>query len=85
MHYFSLSELCAARRRLPVSASILGAVAGGAYEDIHTASQSMVQYRSTISPDAENHRRYQFYLKKSEEAYVLMKDWMHEVSSYSLK
>ena len=45
----------------------------------------MVQYRSTISPDAENHRRYQFYLKKYEEAYVLMKDWMHEVSSYSLK
>lgn len=65
--------------------AILGAVAGGAYEDIHTASQSMVQYRSTISPDAENHRRYQFYLKKYEEAYVLMKDWMHEVSSYSLK
>ena len=66
-------------------AKTLGAVAGGAYEDIHTASQSMVQYRSTISPDAENHRRYQFYLKKYEEAYVLMKDWMHEVSSYSLK
>lgn len=51
----------------------------------HIASQSMVQYQSTISPDAENHRRYQFYLKKYEEAYVLMKDWMHEVSSYSLK
>lgn len=66
-------------------AAILGAVAGGAYGDIHTASQSMVQYQSTISPDAENHRRYQFYLKKYEEAYVLMKDWMHEVSSYSLK
>lgn len=44
-------------------AAILGAVAGGAYGDIHTASQSMVQYQSTISPDAENHRRYQFYLK----------------------
>ena len=66
-------------------AAILGAVAGGAYEDIHAASQSMVQYQYTISPDAENHRRYQFFLKKYEEAYVLMKDWMHEVSSYALK
>lgn len=66
-------------------AAILGAVAGGAYENIHAASQSMVQYQYTISPDAENHRRYQFFLKKYEEAYVLMKDWMHEVSSYALK
>ena len=66
-------------------AAILGAVAGGAYENIHAASQSMVQYQYTISPDAENHRRYQFFLNKYEEAYVLMKDWMHEVYSYALK
>ena len=64
--------------------AILGAVAGGAYESIHAAAQSMVKYQSAIRPDAGNHRKYQFYLKKYEEAYVLMKDRMHEVSSYSL-
>ena len=83
--FFALRALCRETEASCFGAAIPGAVAGGAYEDIHTASQSMVQYRSTISPDAENHRRYQFYLKKYEEAYVLMKDWMHEVSSYSLK
>lgn len=66
-------------------AAILGAVAGGAYEDIHTASETMVKYLHTIEPDMDNHRKYQFYLKKYEEAYLLMKDWMHEVSAYALK
>ena len=68
-----------------LGAAIVGAVAGGAYADLHAASNSMVQYQDTISPDAENHRNYQFYLKKYEEAYLLMKDWMHEVTAYALK
>ena len=66
-------------------AAILGTVAAGIYEDIHSASQTMVKYRHTILPDPENHRKYQFYLKKYEEAYLLMKDWMHEVSSHAVQ
>ena len=68
-----------------LGAAIVGAVAGGAYADLHAASNSMVQYQDTISPDAENHRNYQFYLQKYEEAYLLMKDWMHDVTAYALK
>ena len=52
-------------------------------QDIHTASGIMVDYLHTIRPDMENHRKYQFYLKKYEEAYLLMKDWMHEVSAHA--
>ncbi len=64
-------------------AAILGTVAAGIYQDIHTASGIMVDYLHTIRPDMENHRKYQFYLKKYEEAYLLMKDWMHEVSAHA--
>ena len=56
---------------------------GVIYQDIHTASGIMVDYLHTIRPDMENHRKYQFYLKKYEEAYLLMKDWMHEVSAHA--
>ena len=66
-----------------LGAAILGTVAAGIYEDIHTAAQTMVEYLHTIRPDMQNHRKYQFYLKKYQEAYLLMKDWMHEVSAYT--
>jgi sugar (pentulose or hexulose) kinase len=51
--------------------------------DLGTGGVRVGLFTLNIRPDMENHRKYQFYLKKYEEAYLLMKDWMHEVSAHA--
>ena len=49
------------------------------------AVRKMVRIGRLIEPDMDNHEKYKFYVHKYEEAYLLMKDWMHEVSEHALR
>lgn len=64
--------------------AILGSVAAGVYDTIEDAVNKMVRVGRLIEPDMNNHEKYQFYVNKYEQAYLLMKDWMHEVSEHAL-
>jgi len=36
-----------------------------------------------IEPNAEQHKKYQFYYEKYKEFYALAKDWMHQVTTHT--
>lgn len=63
-----------------LGSAILGAVACGAYPDIQTASDQMVKIERTIIPDSTKHEQYRFYFEKYMEAYLISKDWMHDIT-----
>ncbi len=62
-----------------LGAAILGSVAGGAYDNMVTASDNMVEIVDSIAPDVERHEEYQFYVEKYAALYPMMNEWMHEV------
>lgn len=66
-----------------LGSALLGAVAAGAYGSIREAAENMITIERKIEPDDEKHQAYQFYFKKYEQAYHLMKDWMHEVTLHN--
>ena len=61
--------------------AILAAVGAGVYSDLKTACETMVRYKDTIKPIAENVEIYKKIFKQYEAAYPLMKDWMHNVTA----
>lgn len=67
-----------------LGSAILGAVAAGAYGSVQEAAGKMVSYIDRVEPDLERHQQYKFYADKYIEMYPLLKDWMHEVSSYKV-
>lgn len=85
-----LSDVCGLSLYIPeqidassLGAAILGSVAGGGHESIETAVGKMVRYVRRIDPNDEAHAAYQFYVDHYEKAYLLMKDWMREVSLHT--
>lgn len=85
-----LSDVCGISLYIPeqidsssFGAAILGCVAGAGYENIETAVKEMVRYTRRIDPDYDNHTAYKFYVDYYEQAYLLMKDWMHSVSIHA--
>lgn len=65
-----------------LGSAIMGAVVGGAYPDMPTASDNMVEMVDRIEPNLENHRKYKYYVDMYEKLYPMMKDWMHDVVSH---
>jgi len=65
-----------------LGSAILGAVAGGVYPDIASASDSMVEIVKRIEPNKERHEEYRFYADSYAELYPLLKDWMHRVARH---
>ncbi|MFD1441660.1 FGGY-family carbohydrate kinase [Lacticaseibacillus hegangensis] len=63
--------------------AILAAVAGGAYPDIFTAVDRMVTYDKVITPNAENHSKYERYFAQYKKIYPEFSDWMHSVTNLS--
>lgn len=63
-----------------LGSAILGAVVGGQYSDLVTASDNMVKIVDRIEPNADAHEEYKFYVDKYEQMYPLLKDWMHEIA-----
>ncbi len=66
-----------------LGSAILGAVAGGVYPDVQTASENMTSVDYVIKPNPEKHKQYKFYYEKYKELYALAKDWMHQVTIYN--
>jgi FGGY-family pentulose kinase len=62
-----------------LGSAILGAVAGGAYGDLVSASDNMVKIISRIEPNRERHEEYQYYAKKYAELYPMMMEWTHDL------
>lgn len=65
-----------------LGSAILAAVAGGEYPDIKTAAHNMVSIKEKIEPDAKIHEEYQFYIRKYNEIYEMMKSWMNEIAQH---
>ena len=85
-----LADVCGVSLYIPeqtdsscLGAAILGSFAGGAFKSIEEAVQTMVFYTRRIDPDEKKHEEYKFYLDHYEQAYLVMKDWMHEVSLHA--
>ena len=62
-----------------LGSAILGAVAGGVYEDLVSASDNMVKIADRIEPQKERHEEYKYYVDKYAELYPVMKEWMHDL------
>lgn len=67
-----------------LGSAILGAVAAGIYPDIQTAAENMTSIDYIVTPDMKKHKQYRFYFEKYKEFYDLAKDWMHELTKFSL-
>ena len=67
-----------------LGSAICGAVAGGAYKDLVTASDNMVTIVDRIEPDREAYEAYKFYVDKYAELYPLLRDWMHDVTRHEM-
>lgn len=68
-----------------LGSAICGAVAGGYYQNLVTASDHMVSFVSKIEPDKACYEEYKFYVQKYAELYPLLKDWMHDVARHENK
>ena len=66
-----------------LGSAILGAVAGGVYQDIQTAAENMTSVDFVIEPNVKQHEQYRFYYEKYKQFYALAKDWMHQVTAYN--
>jgi ribulokinase len=63
-----------------LGSAVVAAVGAGAYPDLHTASQAMVQVSHEYRPDPARHGEYQFFVRMYQETYRQMKDLMHTMS-----
>lgn len=68
-----------------LGSAILGAVVGGEYSDLVTASDNMVKIVDRIEPNVESYEQYKFYVNKYEQLYPLLSDWMHEIAKHEAK
>ncbi len=68
-----------------LGSAILGAVAGGVYKDIDTATLNMTSVDYVIYPNEKRHEEYKFYFEKYKEFYAINKKWMNEVTEHALK
>jgi ribulokinase len=60
-----------------LGSAILAAVGAGCYPDVATAAANMVQVTGRITPNAENHEAYRFYVDKYIQAYPRLQDLIH--------
>lgn len=63
-----------------LGSAVAAAVGAGAYPDLHTASQAMVQVSHEYGPDMARHAEYQFFVNMQQETYRQMKGLMHNMS-----
>ena len=63
-----------------LGSAVVAAVGAGAYPDLRTAAQSMVQVSHEYQPDAARHAEYQFFVAMYQQTYRQMKDLMHNMS-----
>jgi len=62
-----------------LGSAVVAAVGAGAYGDLHTASQAMVEVSREYRPDRARHEEYQFYVGMYQETYQQMKGLMHRM------
>lgn len=63
-----------------LGSAVVAAVGAGAYADLHSASQAMVQVSHTYQPDPARHDEYAFYVHMYQQTYQQMKGLMHNMS-----
>lgn len=68
-----------------LGSAILGAVAGGVYSDLPTASDNMVKIVDRVEPDLAAYQEYKYYVDKYAELYPMLKDWMHDIVAHESK
>lgn len=61
-----------------LGSAILAAVAAGCYPDMQTAANHMVKVVSRITPDADRHEQYKFYVDKYINTYPRLQDLIHD-------
>jgi ribulokinase len=66
-----------------LGSAIIGAVAGGVYPDLVTASDNMVTIVDRIEPDPQAYQQYKYYADKYAELYPMLKDWMHDIAEHA--
>lgn len=62
-----------------LGSAVVAAVGAGAYPDLHSAAQCMVQVSHEYRPDPARHADYQFYVRMYQETYRQMKELMHNM------
>ncbi len=62
-----------------LGSAIMGAVVGGAYRDLVSASDHMVKIIDRIEPDRERHEEYKYYVNKYAQLYPMMAEWTHDL------
>lgn len=65
-----------------LGSAVVAAVGAGAYPDLVTASQQMVQVTTSYQPNIENHNAYAFYLAQYQETYQQLKTLMRTMSHH---
>lgn len=65
-----------------LGSAILGAVAGGVYKDLVTASDNMVTIVEKIEPDKEIFEEYKYYVDKYAQLYPILSEWMHDLAKH---
>jgi len=80
----NVSLLVPEQRETPtLGCAMFAAVGIGVYKDIEEAAQSMTRYVKKITPNYENHLKYQKIFEQYEKIYPLFKDWMHATNALS--
>lgn len=65
-----------------LGSAVVAAVGAGAYPDLVSASEKMVQLADSYQPNSENHSAYAFYLKQYQETYQQLKTLMRTMSHH---
>jgi ribulose kinase len=64
-----------------LGSAVVAAVGSGAYPDLATASQRMVQASRRYYPDLERHEEYKFFVRMYQDTYRQMRALMHTMSA----
>jgi ribulokinase len=64
-----------------LGSAIVAAAGAGAWPDLHSAAQAMVQVSHSYEPDRARHEEYAFFVRMHQETYRRMKDLMQNMSA----
>ncbi len=63
-----------------LGSAVVAAVGSGAFPDLHTASQCMVEVSRQYEPDLARHEEYKFFVHMYQDTYRQMRGLMHTMN-----